>query len=108
MKNVKDENMNQDVNNFLDIIQNFIFFKLSIMNLYIFYNHQNKPSVFFPLNGQRGVCLFFFFFLFRAVHASYGCSQTRGQIRAAAYTTATASSDPSCVFDLHHSSQWDP
>ena len=48
-----------------------------------------------------------FYLLFRATPAAYGGSQARGQIRAAAtaYTTATGMLDPSCVCDLHHSSQ---
>ena len=38
---------------------------------------------------------------------AYGISQARGQIRAApaAYATATATPDPRCICDLHHSSQ---
>ena len=43
--------------------------------------------------------------LFRAPPASYGGSQARGQIRAAAYTTATAIPDASLIYNLHHSSQ---
>ena len=41
-------------------------------------------------------------FLFRTTLAAYGSSQARGQIRAAAevYSSATASPDPSHVFDL--------
>ena len=52
--------------------------------------------------------LFFFSLLFfRAASTAYGSSQARGQIGAvaAAYTTATATRDPSCVCDLHHSSR---
>ena len=53
----------------------------------------------------------FFFFLsfFRAEPAAYGSFQARGQIRAQlpAYTIATATTDPSDICDLHHSSwQW--
>ena len=58
------------------------------------------------------VCLFWFFWgfflcLFMATSVPYGGSQARGQIRAAteAYTTALATSDPSCLCDLHHSLQ---
>ena len=49
--------------------------------------------------------LFLSFCLFRASPAAYGVSQARGQIGAVAagYTTATAMSDPSQVWDLHHS-----
>jgi len=45
--------------------------------------------------------------LFRATHAAYGGSQARGLMgaTAATYTTATATRDPSCVCELHHSSQ---
>ena len=46
------------------------------------------------------------FFFFMAALAAYGISQARGQIRAAAkgYTTATVTPDPSCMYNLHHSS----
>ena len=46
-----------------------------------------------------------FLFIFLLPPAAYGSSQARGQIRAAAetYTTATATQDPSCICDLHHS-----
>ena len=46
----------------------------------------------------------FFFFLFRATPVAYGCSQARVRIGAAsgAYTTATATQDPSHACDLHH------
>ena len=51
----------------------------------------------------------FFFFLpfFRAAAKAYGGSQARGPIGAAAraYTRATAMPDPSCVCNLHDSSQ---
>ena len=44
----------------------------------------------------------FFFLLFRAVLEAYGGSQSRGgSVRA----IATATQDPSCLCDLHHSSQ---
>ena len=49
----------------------------------------------------EGFLLLFLFCLFRATHAAYGSSQTRGQIG----TTATAMPDPSCFFNLHHSSR---
>ena len=59
--------------------------------------------------------IFFFFLsfflgggLFRATPAAYGNSQAKGQVESElqlpAYTTATATQDPSHVFDLHHSS----
>ena len=50
---------------------------------------------------------FFFFLLFRAAPAACGCFQSRSRISATApaYTTATAKRDPSCLCDLHHSSQ---
>ena len=55
------------------------------------------------------VCLYFcfFFFFFRARPEACGDSQARGQIRAAAagLYPARATQDPSCVSDLHHSSQ---
>ena len=49
---------------------------------------------------------FLFFWLFRAAPLAYGGSQARGCIgAAAAYTTAIATPDPSCVCDLQHSSR---
>ena len=50
---------------------------------------------------QDVICLFNFliFFIFRAIFVAYGSSWARGQIRAAAalaYSTATATPDPSC------------
>ena len=45
-----------------------------------------------------------FVFFFRATPMAYGSSQTRGLIRDAAFSTATATQDPSHIFDLHHSS----
>ena len=48
-----------------------------------------------------------FFFLFVATPTAYVSSQARGQIRLPAYTTATATPDLSCVYNLHRSSwQW--
>ena len=47
---------------------------------------------------------FLSFCLFRAALGAYGGSQARGQIRAAAVTTITGTPDPSCIFELHHSS----
>ena len=51
-----------------------------------------------------------FFFLFRATPTTYGGSQTRSQIGAVPYTTATATRDLSCICDPHHSSRqhWIP
>ena len=44
-----------------------------------------------------------FFFLFRAAPVAYESSQARGRIRA--YATAIAMWwDPTCIYDLHHSS----
>ena len=44
--------------------------------------------------------------LFRATPAAYGGSQARGpkELQLLTYTTATATSDLSCICDLHHSS----
>ena len=56
----------------------------------------------------KGFFFFFFFFgLFRATPLAYGSSQARGPVGAlaAAYTTATALPDLSCICDLH-SSWW--
>ena len=52
-------------------------------------------------------CCCFVFCPFRAAPVAYGSSQARGRIGAVApaYTTATATPDPSCVCNLHHSSQ---
>ena len=48
-----------------------------------------------------------FYYLFRAAPTGYGGFQARDRIGviALAYTTATATPDPSCVFNLYHSSQ---
>ena len=48
----------------------------------------------------------FLFYLFRATHVAYGCSQARIQLELhlPAYTTATAMQDPSHICDLPHSS----
>ena len=43
---------------------------------------------------------FFFFLLFRAIPMAYGSSHARCQIRATAYTIATAMSDQSCICNL--------
>ena len=53
------------------------------------------------------IYLFIYIYFWGATPAAYGGSQARGQIGgvAAAYTTATATWDPSRVYDLHHSSQ---
>ena len=53
------------------------------------------------------VCLFFVFCLFRATPMAYGGSQARGLTGAVAsgLATATAMPDPSCIFNLPHSSQ---
>ena len=57
---------------------------------------------------SRGICFvcFCLFAFSMAARAAYGGSQARGRIGAvaAAYTRATATRDPSCVFDLHHRS----
>ena len=47
------------------------------------------------------------FFLFRAAPVAYESSLARSWIGAAVetYTTATATPDPSCICDLHHSSR---
>ena len=50
---------------------------------------------------------FFFFCLFRATLEAYGRFQARveSELEPLAFTTATATPDPSCICDLHHSSQ---
>ena len=51
---------------------------------------------------SQEICyLFIYLCLFRAAPAAYGVSQARDLIGA----TATATWDPSCVCDLHHSSR---
>ena len=52
------------------------------------------------------ILLFVVVFFFRATPAAYGGSQARSPIGATlpAYTTAIATSDPSHVCNLHHSS----
>ena len=51
--------------------------------------------------------LFFFFFSFRATPTAYGGSrpEIKSKLQLLAYTTATATPDPSHVSKLHHSSQ---
>ena len=51
--------------------------------------------------------LIFTFCLFRAAPAAYGGSQAgvESELQSQAYPRATATSDPSCVCDLHHSSR---
>jgi len=59
-------------------------------------------------DNKKGFSFFlflFFLFFFRAEPTAYRVSQARGPIRATAYTTATATQDPSHICDLHHSSQ---
>ena len=57
-------------------------------------------SLFFPFS-------FSFFFLGGAAPAAYGVPRlgVKSELRLLAYATATATPDPSCVHDLHHSSQ---
>ena len=57
--------------------------------------------------GFFGVFCFLFCFTFRAVPTACERSQARGRIGAPApaYTTATATQNPSHVYDLHHSSR---
>ena len=57
--------------------------------------------------GFDKVFLFVCFLPFRATPAAYVGSQARGQIRAIAVSLqhTTAMPDPSCVCNLHHSSQ---
>ena len=51
--------------------------------------------------------LFCFFLLFRAVPVAYGSFQAgvKSELQLLAYATATATPDPSRVWDLHHSSR---
>ena len=51
--------------------------------------------------------LFLSFFEFRATHTAYGIPRpgVKLELWLPAYATATATQDPSCICDLHHSSQ---
>ena len=73
---------------------------------------------FSPFHASHGIMFslslsffsFFFFFFFgggRAAPAAYGVPRlgVKSELRLLAYATATATPDPSCVHDLHHSSQ---
>ena len=54
------------------------------------------------------IYLFIYLFFPRAAPEAYGGSQARGLIGAVAttaYARTTATQDPSCVCNLHHSSQ---
>ena len=50
---------------------------------------------------------FFFFCLFRATLAAHGCSRlgVESELQLLSYIIATATQDPSCICDLHHSSR---
>ena len=74
----------------------FIYPFSRLINIYIVFNF-SFSLVFF-------VCLFVFAISWAALVA-YGGSQARDLIGAVAYTTATATWDPSHVFDLPHSSR---
>ena len=52
------------------------------------------------------VFVFIFFAFSRAAPAAHGGSQARGLSKAVAagYARASATRDPSCIFNLHHSS----
>ena len=68
-----------------------------------------KFSLFSTSSPTFVICglFFFFFFLFllRATLVAYGSSKARVWIRAMApaYATETTTTDPSCVYDVHHS-----
>ena len=47
---------------------------------------------------------FFLSFCFRAPPAAYGSSQVKSEPQLPPYTIATATQDPSCIFDLHQNS----
>ena len=59
-----------------------------------------------PLNGCFFVLLCFVFLLFRAALATYESSWlgVELELKPPAYTTATATEDPSCICSLHRSS----
>ena len=59
------------------------------------------------LNSLQIILINLFIYLFRAAPAAYGGSQARGPVGAIAttYTSTTATQDPSCVYDLYHSSR---
>ena len=49
--------------------------------------------------------ILFCFLLFRVAPTAYGSFQTRGQMQLPAYATAAVKPYPSCICNLHHSSQ---
>ena len=69
-------------------------------NLFIFTLKVNS------LVKRKGLLNFYLFIYFRAAPVAYGNSQVRGGIGAVAatYTTATATWDPSLIFQLYQSS----
>ena len=67
-----------------------------------------SENVLFVFCFLGGFCLFVCLFAFsRAAPAACGGSQARGLIRAiaAGLRQSHTTRDPSCIFDLHHSSQ---
>ena len=62
--------------------------------------HFHRLKVSFQINSlgkNYFFILILFLFFFRAAHTPYGDSQARGRIGAVAYTTATATPNPSCI-----------
>ena len=57
---------------------------------------------------EKNEGLFWLVFFFRAAPVAFGSSQARGgklELQLQAFATATATRDPSKVFELHHGSQ---
>ena len=64
------------------------------------YPHQKSVLLNFQISSKKAV----FFFFFRAAFLAYGSSQVESELYLPAYTTATATQDPSQVCNLHYSS----
>ena len=86
---------------FLFSLTNIFFFTLcQMLQLWGWERHDHHPEGSYSV-AEDIIFFFLSFCLFRAAPVAYGGSQARSLIGA----TDTATRDPSCVFDLHHSSQ---
>ena len=63
-----------------------------------------SPSILTTL--QAGIFFFFFFLGPHPQHVEVPRLVVESELQLPAYTPATATEDPSCICDLHHSSQW--
>ena len=71
------------------------------------FSNASSALCFWPLSPHYNRCFFFFFCLLKAAPVTYGSSQARGGIRAAAaglHHSPTATRDPSHICKLYHSS----